>query len=183
MGRLEGSRCVGGVGERPRDIAIVGKLARPVLPKFAATGVERRVLVASSNRLCTEMTRWSSILPLHSKRLFVVLTEVSQEPSLQIRDGSKYASRDDVALDLAEPHLDLLQPRRAGRSEVQPMTDDRKIPLVDVQPAIRKLSRNGLLGSRSNAQAPIDAVVSMGRRNTQLEPTLHRKQELKSLAR
>ena len=31
-------------------------------------------------------------------------------------------------------------------------------------------------------QCPINAVVSMGRRNTKLEPTLHRKQKLKSLA-
>src|ERR1700686_1816981 len=50
---------------------------------------------------------------------FVVLADVSQELSLQIRDGSEYASRDDVAFDLAEPQLDLIQPRRGGRSEVQ----------------------------------------------------------------
>jgi hypothetical protein len=49
----------------------------------------------------------------------MVLTDVSQELSLQIRNGSEYASRNDVALDLAEPQLDLIQPRRVGRSEVQ----------------------------------------------------------------
>src|SRR5258707_14973028 len=48
-----------------------------------------------------------------------VLTDVSHELSLQIRDGSEYTSRDDIALDLAEPQLDLIQPRRVGRSEVQ----------------------------------------------------------------
>jgi hypothetical protein len=36
--------------------------------------------------------------------------DVSQELSLQIRDGSENASRDDVALDLAEPQLNLIQP-------------------------------------------------------------------------
>src|SRR5260370_38671974 len=65
------------------------------------------------------MARWISILPLHSSGRFVVLTDVSQELSFQIRNGSEYASRDDVALDFAEPQLDLIQPRRVGRSEVQ----------------------------------------------------------------
>src|SRR5258708_6489299 len=65
------------------------------------------------------MARWISIFPLHGTGRFVVLTDVSQELSFQIRDGSEYASRDDVALDLAEPQLDLIQPRRVGRSEVQ----------------------------------------------------------------
>src|SRR5260370_34837280 len=65
------------------------------------------------------MARWIGILPLHGTGRFVVLTNVSQELSLQVRDGSEYASRDDVPLDLAEPQLDLIQPRRVGRSEVQ----------------------------------------------------------------
>src|SRR5712691_1209445 len=65
------------------------------------------------------MARWISIFPLHRSGRFVVLTDVSHELSLQIRDGSEYTSRDDITLDLAEPQLDLIQPRRVGRSEVQ----------------------------------------------------------------
>src|SRR6202158_3172909 len=65
------------------------------------------------------MACWISIFPLHGTGRFVVLTDVSQELSFQIRDGSEYASRDDVALDLAEPQLDWIQPRRVARSEVQ----------------------------------------------------------------
>src|SRR5260370_16426326 len=65
------------------------------------------------------MARWISIFPLHRSGRFVVLTDVSHELSLQIRDGSEYTSRDDIALDLAEPQLDLIQPRRVGWSEVQ----------------------------------------------------------------
>ena len=65
------------------------------------------------------MARWISIFPFHGSGRFVVLTDVSQELSFQIRNGSEYASGDDVALDFAEPQLDLIQPRRVGRSEVQ----------------------------------------------------------------
>src|SRR6266853_1014360 len=65
------------------------------------------------------MARWIGIFPLHGTGRFVVLTDVAHKFSLQIRNGSEYASRDDVALDLAEPQLDLIQPRRVGRSEVQ----------------------------------------------------------------
>src|SRR5712664_4337615 len=65
------------------------------------------------------MARWISIFPLHGTGRFVVLTDVSQELFVQIRNGSEYPSGDDVALDLAEPQLNLIQPRRVGRSEVQ----------------------------------------------------------------
>src|SRR5258708_30475921 len=65
------------------------------------------------------MVRWIGIFPLHRTGRFVVLTDVSHELSLQIRDGSEYASGDDVALDLAEPQLHLIEPRRVGLSEVQ----------------------------------------------------------------
>src|ERR1700730_10877861 len=65
------------------------------------------------------MARWIGIFPLHGTGRFVVLTDVAHEFSLQIRDGSEYTSRDDIALDLAEPQLDLIEPRRVGRSEVQ----------------------------------------------------------------
>jgi hypothetical protein len=52
------------------------------------------------------MARWIGTFPLHGTGRFVVLTDVSHELSLQIRDGSEYTSRDDIALDLAEPQLD-----------------------------------------------------------------------------
>ena len=47
------------------------------------------------------------------------MTDVAHEFSLEVGDGSEYAARDDVALDLAEPQLDLVEPRGVGRSEVQ----------------------------------------------------------------
>src|ERR1700721_3475237 len=47
------------------------------------------------------------------------MPDVAQELSPQVRDGSEYPSGDDVAVDLAEPQLDLIQPGRVGRSEVQ----------------------------------------------------------------
>ena len=50
---------------------------------------------------------------------FVVVPDVAQELPLQIGDGSEYSARDDVAVDLAEPQLDLIQPGRVGRSEAQ----------------------------------------------------------------
>ena len=56
----------------------------------------------------TTITNWISIFPLHRSGRFVVLTDVSHELSLQIRDGSEYTSRDDIALDFAEPQLDLI---------------------------------------------------------------------------
>jgi hypothetical protein len=65
------------------------------------------------------MARWIGIFPFHGTGRFVVVTDVAQELPFQIRDGSKYSSRDDVAVDLAEPQLDLIQPGRVGRSEVQ----------------------------------------------------------------
>src|SRR6266478_3177768 len=65
------------------------------------------------------MAGWIRIFPLHGTGRIVVLTDVSQELSLKIRDGSEYTSRDDGALDLAKPQLDLIQPRGIGRSEVQ----------------------------------------------------------------
>src|SRR5712671_1087377 len=65
------------------------------------------------------MARWIGIFPLHGTGRFVVLTDVAHKFSLQIRNGSEYASRDDIALNLAEPQFDLIQPRRVGGSEVQ----------------------------------------------------------------
>ena len=50
---------------------------------------------------------------------FVVLTDVAHELSLQVGHRGEDAAGDDVALDLGEPELDLVQPGRVRRSEVQ----------------------------------------------------------------
>ena len=47
------------------------------------------------------------------------MADVAHELSLEIRDRSEHAASDDVALDLAEPQLDLVEPGGVGRSEVQ----------------------------------------------------------------
>ena len=60
-----------------------------------------------------------SVLPFHSPRRLVVLADVSRELVLQVGNGSEDTSGDDVALDLAEPQLDLVQPRGVSRGEVQ----------------------------------------------------------------
>ena len=65
------------------------------------------------------MARGIGIFPLHGTGRFVVLTDVSHELSFQVGDGSEYAARDNIALNLAEPQLDLVQPRRVGGREVQ----------------------------------------------------------------
>ena len=60
-----------------------------------------------------------SVLPFHGSRRFVVLTDVTHEFSLQVGNAGEHTTGDDVALDLAEPQLNLVQPRRVGRGEVQ----------------------------------------------------------------
>ena len=77
------------------------------------------------------MARWIGIFPLHGTGRFVVLTDVSHELSLQVRDGSEYAAGDDVAFDLTEPQLDLVQPRRVGGREVQVNLGVRRQEVLD----------------------------------------------------
>src|SRR5437764_15210599 len=48
-----------------------------------------------------------------------VLADVAHELSAQIGDGSEDATGDDVALDPGEPQLDLVEPGRVSRREVQ----------------------------------------------------------------
>ena len=50
---------------------------------------------------------------------FVVVTNVLEDLTLQIGDGREDTAREDVALDLREPQLDLIQPRRIRRRKVQ----------------------------------------------------------------
>ncbi len=52
---------------------------------------------------------------------------------LQVWDRGEYASRDHVAFDLGEPQLDLVEPGRVGRSEVQ--LDVRMLCKERLQPA------------------------------------------------
>ena len=46
--------------------------------------------------------------------------DISTNLASQVGDGRKDAARQDVALDLREPQLDLIQPRRIGGREMQP---------------------------------------------------------------
>lgn len=47
------------------------------------------------------------------------MADVAHEFLLEVFDRREDASRDDIALDLGEPELDLVQPRRVGRREMQ----------------------------------------------------------------
>jgi hypothetical protein len=49
----------------------------------------------------------------------VVLPDVLDELSAQVGDGSEDAACDDGALDLGKPQLDLVEPGRVSRREVQ----------------------------------------------------------------
>ena len=77
------------------------------------------------------MARGIGIFPLHGTGRFVVLTDVSHELPLQVGDGSEYAAGDDVAFDLAEPQLDLVQPRRVGWREMQVNPGVRRQEVLD----------------------------------------------------
>jgi len=85
------------------------------------------------------MARWIGIFPLHGTWRFVVLPDVAQELFLQIRDGSEYSSRDDVAVDLAEPQLDLIQPGGVGRREVQVNLGMHRQEIRDRPALVRRL--------------------------------------------
>ena len=50
---------------------------------------------------------------------FLVEPNVAQDLAPQIGDGRKDAAVDNLALELAEPTLDLIEPRRKGGREVQ----------------------------------------------------------------
>ena len=59
------------------------------------------------------------IFPLKWFGCFLVEPDIAQDLAFQIGNGSEDAAVDDVALELAEPSLDLIEPRRVGRGEVQ----------------------------------------------------------------
>ena len=47
------------------------------------------------------------------------MTDVAHKFSLEVGDRSEHITGDDIPLDLGEPQLDLVEPRGAGRREVQ----------------------------------------------------------------
>ncbi len=59
------------------------------------------------------------VLPLDRLGGGVVLADVAHELAPQICSRGEDAAIDEVAFDLAEPQLDLIQPRGVGRREVQ----------------------------------------------------------------
>lgn len=67
------------------------------------------------------------------------MPDVAQQLPLQIRNGSEYPSGDDVAVDLTEPQLDLIQPGRVGRSEVQVNFGMHRQEVCDRPALVRRL--------------------------------------------
>src|SRR5947209_20454584 len=61
-----------------------------------------------------------AIAPADRLRGFVIVPDVSPNLASEIRNRGKNAAREEIALDLREPELDLVQPRRVGRGEMQP---------------------------------------------------------------
>ncbi len=57
--------------------------------------------------------------PLDRFRCAVVMTDVPDELACEIADRGENAAGDNVTLDFGEPVLDLIEPGRVGRGEVQ----------------------------------------------------------------
>ena len=76
---------------------------------------------SNSGMWSTESARHVDVLPLDGMGLggLVVLTDVAHEFAGHVGGRGEDAASDDVALDLAKPELDLIQPAGVGRSEVQ----------------------------------------------------------------
>jgi hypothetical protein len=68
---------------------------------------------------CADAAAWIGVLPLDRLGGLVVLPDVAHEFALEVGGGREDATVDEVALDLTEPQLDLVEPRRVGRCEVQ----------------------------------------------------------------
>ncbi len=67
----------------------------------------------------TESARHVDVLPLDWLGGLVVLADVAHEFAGHVAGRGEDATRNDVALDFAQPELDLVQPAGVGRSEVQ----------------------------------------------------------------
>src|SRR5262245_16289308 len=63
--------------------------------------------------------RWIAITPADRLRRLVVVTDVATNLPREVWDRREDASGQEVALDLGKPQLDLVEPRRVGRREMQ----------------------------------------------------------------
>src|SRR3990170_8135464 len=59
------------------------------------------------------------MLPLHGLRVVVVTTDVAHELASEVFHAGEHPTSDHVTFDFGKPKLDLVQPGRVGRSEVQ----------------------------------------------------------------
>ena len=73
----------------------------------------------SSEFVSTEAARRVRVFPLDRASVGRVGINVATEFASQIRDRGENAAGDDLAFDLGEPDLDLVEPRGIGRGEVQ----------------------------------------------------------------
>src|ERR687897_751046 len=62
--------------------------------------------------------RWVPVGPADRLRSFVVVLDVTANLAGQVGDGGKDAACEELPLDLGKPELDLIQPRRVGRREM-----------------------------------------------------------------
>ena len=96
-------------------VLIFSFLAAPAVSQSSSA-----ILVARNGRRdATDAMRGVAVGPLDRLGRAVVEADVTHEFSSQVFDGGEDASGDDVALDLGEPDLDLIEPRRVGGSEVK----------------------------------------------------------------
>jgi hypothetical protein len=59
------------------------------------------------------------VFPLKGLGSFLIEADVAEDLAFEVGDGSEDAPIDDVALELTEPALDLVEPSRIGWREVQ----------------------------------------------------------------
>src|SRR5207249_1430415 len=77
-------------------------------------------LVDCMGRSTTNPMRGIAIAPANRLRCLVVVSDVRANAAREIGYRREDASSQQVALDLRKPQLDLVEPRRIGRAEVQP---------------------------------------------------------------
>src|SRR5205814_5905055 len=63
---------------------------------------------------------WIPISPANRFRSFVVVPNVATNLPRQVGDRREYPARQELTLDLRKPKLDLVEPRRVCRCEVDP---------------------------------------------------------------
>jgi hypothetical protein len=69
--------------------------------------------VDCNNRFGSDSAAWIDVFPLYDFWILVVLTDIAQEFSFEVRNGSKYTAGDDVSFNLGKPKLDLVEPMRS----------------------------------------------------------------------